>query len=261
VDRILDRHGEVTHRPSGTSGELRYERNASNELWQVDGKGVPRRCPYWPLSVLDDHSWFLLGLSALADKRIPTVLSMLWEVFGEYGLPEAILTDNGDGFNDWQAKGPTRFEAQLWLLGIRTLHGRCRHPQTQGKVERFHGTLETDLGDRLRPPTREEAEVTYEAYRREYNWERPHEAIGMKVPGAVYESSPRKRPKTKPVHELPGGAMARKVGFNGDIAFKGHTYLVGKGLRGEYVEIREEATGHAAYYASVRIATLQELKL
>ncbi|HEY3413084.1 MAG TPA: IS481 family transposase [Armatimonadota bacterium] len=261
VDRILKRNGLVGRQVRLSQGDQRFERDRCNELWQLDYKGVPRRYRYWPLSVLDDHSRFLLLLAALPHKTTETVFEALWNLFGEVGLPDSILSDNGDGFNDWQSKGPTRFEANLWLLGIRTLHGRVRHPQTQGKVERFHETLKLELGDKLDQANVEMAQRILVEYQYGYNWVRPHEALGMRVPGVVYESSFKQRPNKLPAHVIPEGAVTRKVEQNGTVTYKGHLYRAGKGLIHEWVEIRPELHDDAIYFANVRIAALAEARV
>src|ERR1700694_2719882 len=99
-----------------------------------------------PLSVIDDHSRFCLGIIPVLKPRSEDVFSALWDLFGDFGLPDCILSDNGSCFNSARSLGgPTPFQARLWLLGIRTTHGRPYHPQTQGKVERFHRTMQQEL--------------------------------------------------------------------------------------------------------------------
>ncbi|HEY3266725.1 MAG TPA: IS481 family transposase [Armatimonadota bacterium] len=258
VDRILKRNGLVGRQASLSQGDQRFERERCNELWQLDYKGVPRRYRYWPLSVLDDRSRFLLLLAAQPHKTTEVVFEALWNLFGEVGLPDSILSDNGDGFNDWQSKGPTRFEANLWLLGISTLHGRARHPQTQGKVERFHETLKLELGEQLGQANLETAQKVFADYQNDYNWVRPHEALGMRVPGVVYESSAKPRPDKMPAHQIPEGAVTRKVELSGAITYRGIRYRAGKGLTHEWVEVRPEDNDNAIYFANVRIASLSE---
>jgi transposase InsO family protein len=134
----------------GPRGPLqRFERALPNELWQMDHKGdfatqSGQRCH--ALTVLDDHSRYNLVLDAAANQRTPTVRSALQAAFERYGLPEAILCDNGGAWGrSGDATGHTALSVWLLRLGVRVLHGRPYHPQTQGKEEGFHRTLEHEL--------------------------------------------------------------------------------------------------------------------
>jgi transposase InsO family protein len=262
VDRILARAGRVTRRaaaPPGEQGWQRFERAQCNELWQMDFKGMGRRGPgYWPLTIVDDHSRYCLSFTPVAEQSGERVLEVLWRVFGEVGLPEVILTDNGSCFSGTWGDGISWLESQLWLLGIATHQGRPYHPQTQGKVERFHATVQLELSvvGGLRQATAELAQPLYEQVVHRYNWERPHEALQMRVPGDVYACSPRRRPARIPEHEMPAAALKRKVHPNGDINYGGRVYRISKGLAGQWVELREEEAGVAAFFAGQQIGPL-----
>jgi transposase InsO family protein len=259
VDRILQRAGQVRRRQRiETSGApLRFERSACNELWQIDLKGLPVKTGYSALSLLDDCSRFCLTFEALEDRSTVVIWSAVWQVMGEFGMPDALLSDNGDGFNSTASPGPTRFQANCWLLGIGTTHGRPRHPQTQGKVERLHGTLERELGAALVQPTAQLAQERFDQWRVSYNWERPHEAIGQRVPGAVYVRSSRPRPDTMPRHEPADGATTRKADATGRISYRGNSYLVGKGLSGEHVEVTTDEQDQDQDQVKVRFAGVE----
>jgi transposase InsO family protein len=246
VDRILLRHGLTRTRtasPLAMPALQRFERARSNELWQMDFKGMgrPRHC-YAPLSILDDHSRYVFRFEPLEQQTQEAVWRELWGLFGEVGLPDQFLTDNGSCFAGTWGEGPTQLETRLWLLGIQTTQGRPYHPQTQGKVERFHRTMDEELAARgmaLRQADIAAARAAYAPLVHIYNWERPHEALEMRVPGAVYEPSNRVRPLRLPEHELPEGAVKRRVSIEGKVDYRGMAYRVGKGLRGQTVEMRE----------------------
>lgn len=261
VDRILSRQGLTAKRGGPAPAPVRFEREGCNQLWQIDFKGMHGRSPLLPLSVLDDCSRFCLALEPLPDPSSGAVWAAMWEVFGEYGLPECLLSDNGDCFNSTRSRGPTPLQARLWRLGVRTAHGRPAHPQTQGKVERFHRTLEGEYADRLYQQTAEAARGAWRGLREDYNWNRPHEALGMSVPGARYAPSPRKRPGSLPPACVPEGAISRKVDVAGKFTYRNQDYRAGRGLAGEWVEVREEAGGFALYYTGVRIAALDLLQV
>ncbi len=261
-DRILARHGLVEKRKPPPAKVGSFEKSACNEMCQMDFKGMGQEPhPYEPLTVIDDRSRFCLAFEPLPDEGWEGIWETLWAVFGEYGLPESILSDNGDCFHSVRSRGPSRLEARLWLLGVRTIHGRSRHPQTQGKVERLHRTMNTETPIPLREMTLAQAREVLPEVVRIYNWERPHQALGLRTPGEVYTPSPRQRPERLPVHELPESAIKRKVDCVGLISYRGRRYRAGRGLAGEHIEVREDDEGEAMYYAGLRIASLQTLKV
>jgi transposase InsO family protein len=122
-----------------------FERAAPNELWQLDHKGAIEvaRQRVMPLTVLDDHSRYCLCFCPLGDVTTGSVWTVLWRLFDEVGLPESILCDNAFSGHI----GLSGFDAALVRLDIRPLHGRPYHPQTQGKVERLHGSVQRELID------------------------------------------------------------------------------------------------------------------
>jgi transposase InsO family protein len=258
VDRWLKQEGLVMPR-AVVARPQRFERAQCNQLWQLDFKGLEAHWGYRPLSLLDDCSRFCLRLEPVVGRSTCDYWPILWQAFGEYGLPECILCDNGDGFNNTVSLGPTPFQAWLWRLGVMTMHGRSCHPQTQGKVERFHRMLEAEWKQELRQREVGEARRLWPGIVSDYNWVRPHEALGGRVPGAVYELSLRKRPARLPEAVIAHGAVARKVDEMGRIRYKGRAYRAGRGLAGQWVELREDEGGLVIFYANHRIAPLQDV--
>jgi transposase InsO family protein len=257
ADRILKRHGCVRPRVP-VSEPVRFERAEANQLLQMDFKGVPKSTAYAPFTVLDDAARFCLRFVPLPDRTTETVFSALWDMFGEYGLPHEILCDNGDCWGAAGYRGPTKLEALLMLLGVRLVHGRACHPQTQGKVERFHGTAQLELGRNLIQPTIEQAQTVYRKFVDRYNWVRPHEALGGAAPGVLYQPSPRKRPDRLPEHDIPEGAVTRMVDHSGRIQFGGKGYNAGKGLAGQRVVVGDDEYGPRIFFAGFPLAYLEE---
>lgn len=255
VGRIMDRHD---HHPGGQSpgpkGWQRFVSASPNLLWQMDFKGWFRttdRITIHPLSVLDDHSRFLLGLDACTNQ---TVQASLLRLFQLYGLPERILTDNG---SPWGVPGiRARTGLDLWLiqLGIVLIHGRPYHPQTQGKVERFHRTLKKELITRTTFTGVPETQAKLDHFRDTYNTLRAHHAIEHRYPVEVYRSSVRPYPDLILPPDYPDALAIRKVGYNGTISYENRRILANERLRGEYVGIyehEEEDTIDIMYYRTI----------
>jgi hypothetical protein len=192
-----------------------------------------------PLTVLDDHSRFALGLFACGDEQEATVRAHLTELFRRYGLPERVLCDNG---SPWGTSGSgQRYSALgVWLLklGIRLGHGRPVHPQTQGKDERFHRTLKAEVIQGQDFADLVACQRRFDPWRQVYNHERPHEALGMAVPASRYRVSARLFPEVLPEWEYGPGDAVRKVSCDGTISFRGRPIELGKAFRGERVALR-----------------------
>jgi transposase InsO family protein len=187
--------------PAAPAAWQRFEAVAPNDLWQLDFKGhfalAAGRCH--PLHVLDDHSRFVVGLVACADEQAATVQSVLTTLFRRYGLPWTLLCDNGPPWGALGAEsGLTAIGAWLLRLGIRLVHGRPYHPQTQGKLERANRTVAADVVAIARYPDLASCQRAFDGWRQVYNHERPHEALALATPVTRYASSVRPFPETLP---------------------------------------------------------------
>lgn len=246
---ILRRHLRPTEPtpPDAPPEVLRFERPRPNDLWQLDFKGWIEidRLRVSPLTILDDHSRFLLALRPCTDLTMATAWAVLWDTFAEYGLPDAILCDNAFGTNGTpHSPGLSWFESRLLRLGVRTAHGRPYHPQTQGKVERLHGTLTREVYPRLDRSTLAAFTAGLDHWRQAvYNPVRPHEALADRPPLTRWRPSPRRRPDVLPPVEYPPGSTLRKVGSNGLFEYRRARILAGQGLAGEAVRLME-TDGH-----------------
>jgi hypothetical protein len=178
---------------------------------------------------------------------------VLWGLFGEVGLPDELLCDNSFGTRHRQL-GLSWFEARLIRLGIRPIHGRPYHPQTQGKLERLHATLEAEVWPRVRRDDRDAFAHDVEHWRTAvYNTLRPHEALGDRPPLTRWVPSPRPRPARLPPVAYPPGAILRKVSAVGIIRWRQHPILAGNGLAGEWVRLEERDGELAVFYAAKEI--------
>src|SRR5215813_11781032 len=208
VHEILRRNGRIVAPVGGPAAHQRFEKPAPNLLWQMDFKGWVElsdgsRCH--PLTVLDDHSRYDLCLQACANERGRTVQGRLELTFRRYGLPEAFFVDNGGPWGDSSGQRWTRFGVWLLKLGISVLHSRPYHPQSRGKNERFHRTLNTEVFALRRFRTLAEAQLAFDTWRTIYNLERPHEALSQDVPASRYRPSTRVMPAQIPKIEYPEG--------------------------------------------------------
>ncbi len=184
VQNILHRRGALVREMPPKPLQV-FERSSLNQLWQLDFKGPleVERQRVCPLSILDDHSRFLLKVQAGPDLTMNTAWRFLWDTFGEYGLPEAILCDNAFSNRAQNDVGLSRFDSWLVRLRIRPLHGRPYHPQTQGKVECLHRTYDDEMLRHVRRDTVWNFNLDVDRWRREiYNTLRPHEALGDQPP-------------------------------------------------------------------------------
>lgn len=245
ITAILHRHGRIDpqegikHQPW-----QRFEAPEPNALWQMDFKGhfpmLGGRCH--PLTVLDDHSRYNVGLVACPNETRTTVQQELTAMFRYFGLPQRILVDNG---SPWGTQGDHSYSAlAVWLmhLGTRVTHARILHPQTLGKDERFHRTLKSEvLGQCLNKPLAE-CQQRFDHWRIIYNTQRPHEALKMDVPSQHYRLSARPFPEHLPVIEYSPNDLVRKVQGKGEISFHGRTFIIGKAFHHYAVALRPTET-------------------
>lgn len=234
VNAILKRNGCITKEASlAATPCTRFERDAPNKLWQADFKGHfsmsnGERCH--PLGILDDHSRFCLGLIAQSNEGLEDTRQSFEKVFREYGLPECLLCDNGNPWGNSQSTGFTKFEVWLMDLGVQTKHGRIKHPQTQGKQERFNGSLEREWFKYHTMADLTDSQAQLDEYRRLYNEERPHHALKLDVPNEHYTVSERRFPSRIRDWEYPTGYDVRKVKKTGYITYGNQGYYLSEGL-------------------------------
>jgi transposase InsO family protein len=263
VHEILRRHGRIGERtgPSGQSYQ-RFEMAAPNLLWQMDFKGWVRlgngvRCH--PLTVLDDHSRYSIGLEACVDEQGSTVRGRLEKMFRHYGLPDAFFVDNGTPWGDASGQSWTRFGVFLLKLDIRLLHSRPYHPQSRGKNERFHRSLKAEVFALNSFRDLKEVQRALDLWREVYNFERPHQALDQHVPASRYRPSPRVMPSRLPEIVYDEGEIVRIVPTTkAYIRFKGSFWKVPLAFAGERVAIRPLSTDgqFGIFFASHQIATI-----
>jgi transposase InsO family protein len=239
VDRILKRRGLVEPSTSHRPAAKRFERARPNDLWQMDFKGPYRLAAggvCHPLSLLDDHSRYVVGLYALASTHGNGVKQCLMKTWHRYGLPRAVLMDHG---SPWWATsnghGLTRLSVLLIDQGVDLIYASIGHPQTQGKVERFHRTLDQALHHRGIPRSLDGFSERFSDWRCEYNQQRPHEALGDQTPQSHYRPSRRTyNPRPRP-WQYPEGSDLRSISDAGLLNYGGEKYFVCHALGGQLV--------------------------
>ena len=240
ITDILRRHGKLDRDAQHPGPHIRFERAEPNELWQMDFKGhfpmAKGRCH--PLTVLDDHSRYSLGIEACSDEQDLTVRSCLTTLFRRYGLPFAMLMDNGSPWGDSGSQPFTIFTTWLMRLGIRIGHGRPYHPQTQGKDERFHRSLKAEVLDRNNYADLLACQRAFDKWRHVYNHQRPHEALGLNPPGTRYRPSPRVFCEQLPPITYGADDIVRKADIRGVIAFRNRYFKIGKAFRKQPLALR-----------------------
>jgi transposase InsO family protein len=241
AQRIVKRGGRVL-KPQGAKTTMRFERAECNELAQMDFKGeytlAGEKC--YPLSFLDDCSRYLHGLWPLPSTGGVGVKQSLEGYFREYGVPLSILTDHGTPwFSTTNQHGLTWVAVWLLKQGVILRYSGVGHPQTQGKVERFHQTLSVRTKHRGAPTTMSEWAQWATEFRQEYNYERPHEALGMKTPGAVYQAV-----NLNPYQEQPrdweySAGTVKRLNTQGMLYYQQQRYFVSEALANERIRVDE----------------------
>lgn len=261
ITAILRRHDRLGVRAAEHPGPYqRFVHAAPNDLWQMDFKGnfalAQGRCH--PLTVLDDHSRYALSLAACGDEQEATVRSRLTRVFERYGLPWAMLMDNGSPWGDDGDQPHTSFTVWLMRLGVRVSHGRPGHPQTQGKDERFHRTLKAELLSGRSFRDLDECQMAFDGWRRVYNHHRPHEALDLAVPAEHYRPSARVFSDSLPPIEYGPGDIVRIVDCNGHISFQNRKCRIGRAFRKQPIALRptREDGVFSVHYCAHRIAAI-----
>ncbi len=249
--RVFEKAGLVEKRrkrrasQGGSIGDTR-KAGASNEVWTIDFKGwwhdAQGKCE--PLTVRDEWSRYLLEVRALENARTETVRACFERLFGRYGLPQAIRSDNGSPFSSSRSiMGLSKLSAWWVALGIDLLRGRPAHPQDNGAHERMHKDISRELeGTHYR-----DRQAALDVWKREFNEERPHESLGMKMPSEVYEPSKRKWEGTPDQLDYEG-LMTRRVKGTGHICFENQLVFLSTALHGWDVGLKPLRDGTLEVY-------------
>ena len=255
IHRILLRHHLVRAEDRHEHAVQRFERAQPNELWQMDFKSpLGWDTHVGPLSVLDDHSRYMTVLGETKSTRAELVREQLESGFGRCGVPQGMLMDHGvPWWNVNSAGGITGLAIWLMQQGIRLRWSGLRHPQTQGKVERFHGSLERSM--KLRGLPREHRQAWLDAYRQEYNEVRPHEALGMRTPASVWRKSERVYDPQPRRWEYAENTDVRKINAQGYLSVRGFRWYC-RPLANQWVQLMTMEQRILVYYCQTVVCEL-----
>ncbi len=267
IRRILHTAGLITPEPRKRprSSYVRFEAAQPNETWQsdfthwrlADGSDVEI------LNWLDDHSRLLLSCTAHRPVTGKSVVDTFLATVDAYGPPASTLTDNGRVYTARHGGGRNEFEYVLAALNIRQKNGAPNHPQTQGKIERFHQTLKRWLAARPRAATIPELQTQLDAFREHYNTARPHRARGT-TPATAYGASPKAVPAGTGPHAAHYRVRYDHVGSNGKISFRRaarmHHLGIGATHRGKHcILIADDTTVTVVHLPTTEIIATNDI--
>jgi len=265
--QILKRHGlsrrQGRARRATPSEQPLAHAQESNRVWCADFKGWfktldGRKC--LPLTITDAHSRFLLCCQGLCEESgFVTVRPLFARVFEEYGLPEAIRTDNGTPFACTGLAGLTPLSVWWLRLGIQLERIRPGHPEQNGRHERMHRTLQEEV-DRSEQRNLKAQQEVFNDFRQDYNHERPHEALDQKTPASVYQPSARSYPRTLPEpREYPDDWERRYVRASGQAKWKGKFLYLTRALSGQRVGFEPTGDGiWAVHFQGLKLGIFDE---
>jgi putative transposase len=235
-----------------------------NSVWSADYKGQFRTgdnklC--YPLTISDNYSRYLLACAALEHPSYEETKPVFEAVFKKYGIPAAIRTDNGTPFASIGLGGLALLSVWFIKLGIKPERIKGGHPEENGRHERMHKTLKAATA---KPPkeNRRAQQKSFNAFRQEYNEERPHEALLMQPPASCYKPSLRAYDPKLCEITYRGNFYLRRVRHNGEIKWRGERVYVSKSLAGETVALRLEGQNTwQVYYSHYLLGSLDELEM
>lgn len=237
--------------------------NAPNNVWSADFKGhfeLGNSQYCYPLTITDNYSRYLFSCHAMKSPTLNESIKVFRHVFEEYGLPDAIRTDNGQPFAGLCIGGLSQLSIWWLKLGIIPERIEPAKPQQNGRHERMHRTLK-DAATKPPKDNLEDQQKRFDAFIKEYNEERPHQALQGQRPKDVYQRSLRPMPSKIPEVSYPKNFLIRKVRTNGEIKWCGKTYFVTQLLHGEPIGLEEIDDGRAiVHFASQKLGLIDARK-
>jgi transposase InsO family protein len=239
IHRVLVRRGMVVAQPAKRprSSWRRFEWPAPNAAWQIDATCWALRSgrEVWVMDILDDHSRLVVAARVCAGPTGDAAWGAFCHGAGRYGTPAHVMSDNGACFTGrFLSGGEAAFERDLRCLGIRHLCSSPGHPQTCGKLERFHQTLKNWLRTQPLAPSHAHLQHQLDHFVAFYNHDRPHRALAGATPAERWAASPPARP-ADPLPATPHASLHKVAPNNNLINWGNHTIGVGPGLNGQHL--------------------------
>lgn len=267
IHQVLRRNGLVAAtRKRKPKANLRFEREISNDLWQIDATEVSLAdgTKAYVINILDDHSRYLLA--SIAGEAATGELA--WDAFelavSRYGLPRQLLSDNGLIFTGRLHRVEVMFESSLKDLGVEMINSAPYHPQTLGKLERFHRTQKEWLSDEGPAEDIDDLQELLDGFRFDYNRKRPHQGIDDVTPAERYGIAPVpdnviRLPKASEMSEpdYPPYAFVRRVSDTGSIGYRGRVIQVGSRYRGAKVQVIDKGRLTHVYHGEALIRAVR----
>jgi transposase InsO family protein len=244
VHQILVRNGLVGVQPRRRRlAWKRFERPVPNDLWQIDATQVllADRSKAWVIDVVDDHARFAIAAHACRSATTTAAWRTVEQAIAEHGAPRQLISDNGLSFTGRRHGRTVRFERQLKALGVQQLTAKPRHPQTCGKLERYHRTFKEYYADHGPADSIESLQQLLDAFRWDYNVHRPHQSLAYATPQDTYTASAKAAPLTG--HDQAGKPVpprTLRANPNGSINYRKRKINVGKEKAGKPIHATED---------------------
>jgi transposase InsO family protein len=265
IHRVLQRNSLVTPHTARRTVPAwrRFERYAPNDLWQIDGTQVNLTdgSPAWVIDILDDHARFAIGATATRRFTALAAWRAMETAITEHGAPRQLISDNGTQFISRDGHKPVHFQQRLAAMGIRQLSSRPAHPQTCGKLERYHRTFKDFYADHGPAASIDELQALCDRFRWHYNHQRPHQGLGQQMPAEVYQASPKVGPGDPRPRRRKTGPRTLLVSSAGNVHYRKRKIGIGTPWHGQRVTVIETTPDNVVILDRTTGAVLRELIL
>lgn len=265
IHRVLQRHSLVAPRTQRRTVPQwrRFERYAPNDLWQIDGTqvGLADGSVGWVIDILDDHARFAIGATATRRFTANAAWRAMETAITEHGAPRQLISDNGIQFISRDGHQPVYFQQRVAAMGIRQLSSRPAHPQTCGKLERYHRTFKDFYADHGPASSIDELQALCDQFRWNYNHQRPHQSLGQQLPSEVYQALPKVGPGDPRPGRRKTGPRVLVVSPTGSVHYRKRTIGIGMHWKGRRVTVIETTPDQVVVLDRTTGAVLRELTL
>jgi transposase InsO family protein len=261
IHQVLRRNHMVIDQPrKRPKATKRFEREVPNDLWQIDATrvGLANGTEVWVVDALDDHARFLLAAKAVLNPTTEAAWACFEEAAIRHGMPRQLISDNGLCFTGRLHGRVVEFERRIRSLGIVFINSGPYHPETLGKLERFHKTLKEWLADQGPPRDLAHLQQLLDRFRTHYNEERPHQGIADLTPAQRYRPTPTLAPPEAEVQKptYPRGAIIRTVWPIGVVTYDRRNIGLGKRWAGCKVRIVPAGKLIHVYYGKILLRSV-----